>query len=106
MSSQHRDGHVDHAVAEGGNHLGNLVLACGTCNGDEKREQPWQDFLRTKASGAQFEERESRILEWFELHARDPMMQSGDVARVRAEIDVLIKSYAAKCGELKKLMSD
>lgn len=46
-----RIGHLDHIVslAEGGtNNVHNLVLACRTCNGDEKREKHWEDFLREK----------------------------------------------------------
>src|SRR4051794_37835293 len=60
-----RMGHVDHAEAGGGNHLGNLVLACGTCNGDAKREQSWLEYLRTRAHGVELEEREARIRLWF-----------------------------------------
>lgn len=31
-----RLGHIDHAAPKAGNHMGNLVLACSVCNGDEK----------------------------------------------------------------------
>src|SRR3954470_16106894 len=51
LSRQLRNGHVDHliAVAEGGtNHPSNFVLSCGVCNGDERRESNWYDFLRSK----------------------------------------------------------
>ena len=47
-----RDAHTDHAERNRGNHLGNLVLACGKCNGDEKRDEHWQPFLRRKAPDA------------------------------------------------------
>src|SRR5438105_3045481 len=30
-----RLGHIDHATSKAGNHMGNLVLACSVCNGDE-----------------------------------------------------------------------
>ena len=40
-----RSAHIDHAEAASGNHLGNLVLACGARNGDDKREMPWRDFV-------------------------------------------------------------
>jgi len=46
-----REGHVDHLIAEtdgGCNRLGNRVLSCGTCNGDEKRELDWEEFLAAK----------------------------------------------------------
>jgi hypothetical protein len=45
LSRSGREGHRDHALPSGGNHLGNLILACGRCNGDEKREQGWREFL-------------------------------------------------------------
>jgi len=61
-----REGHLDHAVADGGSHVGNLVLACKTCNGDEKRERGWEQFLREKTADddAQFAVRYARIAGW------------------------------------------
>ena len=46
-----RKGHLDHlqAVKDGGtNEIYNFVLACNICNGDEKREMPWREFLINK----------------------------------------------------------
>lgn len=61
-----RDGrraHTDHAEPAGGNHLGNLILSCATCNGDEKRDMHWRAFLELKATDpSTFAERERRIL--------------------------------------------
>lgn len=107
LDRDEREGHVDHAVAGGDNHLGNLVLACGVCNGDEKREESWREFLRKKTpDDAAFSIREGRILAWFELHSRPPTVDSPEVARVRAQIDELIEQFAVKCSELKKLVND
>jgi 5-methylcytosine-specific restriction endonuclease McrA len=100
-----RDGHVDHAEPGGGNQLGNLLLACRPCNGDEKREQAWREFLRTKATGATFAEREARIRAWFRLHPRVPVADSAEIARVRAELDGLIDQFGGKCAQLKQLVS-
>jgi hypothetical protein len=36
-----RKAHMDHAVADGGNQLGNLILSCAMCNGDEKLDEHW-----------------------------------------------------------------
>ncbi len=102
-----REGHVDHADADGGNHLGNLVLACGSCNGDEKREESWRAFLRRKTpDDASFVEREGRILTWFELHARSPVEGSPEIAHARQQIEEVIEQFAVRCGELKKLVSE
>ena len=97
-----REGHTDHAEPDGGNHLGNLVLACGACNGDEKREMGWREFLRLKAaSDESYRLREARILEWFALHPRLAAQTSPDVVRIRAEIEQLVDAFGAKCNELK-----
>src|SRR3954447_10339878 len=45
-----RKAHMDHATAGGGNHLGNLILACSVCNGDEKLDEDWRSFLERKVS--------------------------------------------------------
>jgi hypothetical protein len=91
-------------VSGGGNHLGNLVLACSICNGDEKREQPWEDFLRTKASGSNLVEREARIRAWFELHRREALPHSAAVEQALAEFEALVAEFGAKCQELKDLL--
>lgn len=61
-----RHGHLDHAETGGGNAIANLILACGICNGDEKREMHWEDFLAIKCgedAGA-LARRRQRILGW------------------------------------------
>src|SRR5438046_2337523 len=62
-----REGRLDHRVpaAQGGtNGIGNLVLACGACNDKEKRDLPWEEFLRHKSGVDDFAPRRQRILEW------------------------------------------
>ena len=57
---------MDHLIPNGGNGLYNKVLACSICNGDEKREQDWQEFLKEKCSGdpSIFNDRYQRIVTW------------------------------------------
>lgn len=46
-----RQGHLDHLLSvkeKGSNDIYNFVLACHICNGDEKRETPWREFLINK----------------------------------------------------------
>jgi len=46
-----RQGHLDHLISMkegGGSDIYNFVLACHICNGDEKRETPWREFLINK----------------------------------------------------------
>lgn len=48
-----REGHMDHLIpvqCGGTNHISNRVLSCPRCNGDEKREEDWKNFLERKIS--------------------------------------------------------
>jgi hypothetical protein len=106
LSQAARTGHVDHAEPGGGNQLGNLLLACGPCNGDEKREQSWQEFLRTKATGAAHAEREARIVAWFQLHPRSPAADSDEIEHLRNQLASSIDRFGTLCAELKQLVDD
>ncbi len=63
-----REGHVDHlvpATAAGTNHISNRVLSCSVCNGDEKGDEPWLNFLRAKTKDQTlFKNRRKRIEDW------------------------------------------
>ena len=97
-----RDAHTDHAAPDGGNHLGNLVLACGRCNGDEKRDEPWPDFLRRKAPDATaLQHREERILAWFARHQRSTHTHGPEVEELLRRCEVLVDEFGAACNELK-----
>jgi hypothetical protein len=68
-----RTGHKDHLVAqsEGGlNGLSNLILSCSICNGDEKLESDWQQFLKMKCTDNSelFDQRRKKILGWIETN--------------------------------------
>jgi 5-methylcytosine-specific restriction endonuclease McrA len=100
-----REGHVDHAEPGGGNHLGNLVLACGPCNGDEKREESWRDFLHRKVGDPDTrDERAARIETWSLMHAKPRSTESQEIAALRADVENLIADFGAKCNELKALV--
>lgn len=98
-----RDWHLDHADSGRGNHAGNRVLACGICNGDEKREQGWREFLRAKASPSEYDRQEILIRAWLDEHARNDEENVAEVMTVLAELDVLVEQFASKCSELKAL---
>jgi 5-methylcytosine-specific restriction endonuclease McrA len=106
LSRDWREGHIDHADPDGGNDLGNLILACASCNGDEKREESWHEFLRRKTpNDALFAEREGRIRAWLNQHPRRSTEDSPEIAHVREELEGLIEQFAVKCAELKRLVS-
>jgi len=72
LNREKQEGRIDHAVAasdEGHNGMANRVLACGPCNDHEKRNEPWESFLRRKnADDTVFAKRRGRILDWIELN--------------------------------------
>jgi 5-methylcytosine-specific restriction endonuclease McrA len=98
-----RHGHVDHATTGGGNQLGNLILACSRCNGDEKLDQDWPAFLllKTSGDGNSLAERTERIESCFAKHPIRPITLSSDALQLRDEIEALIGQFHEKCNELK-----
>lgn len=53
------------ATAAGTNHISNRVLSCSGCNGDEKGDEPWLNFLRAKTKDQTlFKNRRKRIEDW------------------------------------------
>jgi hypothetical protein len=103
LSREQRQGHVDHATTGGGNQLGNLILACGRCNGDEKLDQAWQAFLllKTGGDGTALAQRTERIESWFSKHPIRTVTLSSDALQLRDEIEALIEQFHKKCSELK-----
>jgi hypothetical protein len=93
----------DHLVAKGGNHLGNIVLACGRCNEYEKLNTDWDTFLRKKATTPKLHhERRSRILDWQKLHKCD----HSQISRVLLEqaedcIRRVVKSFDRELSKLR-----
>lgn len=89
LDRKSRNGHLDHVIAtsEGGNNsIYNHVLACAKCNGDEKREMDWVDFLRSKVKTDQEYNRRKHIVEtWLAKNS----VQNTNLA-LNAEAEVII----------------
>lgn len=101
-----RKGHIDHATAGGGNQLGNLTLACSTCNGDEKLDESWRDFLRRKApDDAVYADRERRITDWMDANPLVPLPDSPAIVQAQAELGALIDEFAGRCQALRLLVA-
>ena len=67
--------HLDCSVNSGRNYIRNRVLACKECNGNEKRERDWQEFLKSKcADEATFRMRYKRITDWQSLFSILPQL--------------------------------
>ena len=71
-----RLGHIDHATSKAGNQMGNLVLACSVCNGDEKRDMDWRAFLEVKVGDATLREKRIARIENGRRFIRRPRRQS------------------------------
>jgi hypothetical protein len=102
-----RLGHIDHATAGEGNHLGNLVLACSVCNGDEKLDTDWRKFLERKVGDlAVRQERIKRIERWQLLHPKPERVASTEIAAVDAELRAMIVAFGEKCAQLRVAVAD
>lgn len=99
-----RTGHVDHLEGGDGNGPRNRVLACARCNGDEKRERPWRDFLAEKSIGeAVAAERHARIEAWVEMHERRaPEVPA--VAKACHEAERIVDEFHAACTKIRKAL--
>lgn len=97
-----RKAHLDHADPGAGNHLGNLVLACSRCNGDEKLGTPWREFLTAKVPDEKLRaERAARIEAWIATHPPTKRAASHEVATLRAELERMADDFVTKCGDLR-----
>jgi hypothetical protein len=107
MERHSRQGHLDHAVpaALGGrNSIYSHVLACGRCNGDEKREESWETFLAKKCSSADLlGKRRDRIVQWLAKGDPNPRHVEEVLRRARQIIDAALASFDQAVLEMKRL---
>ena len=102
-----REGHLDHAVPSGGNQIGNLVLACATCNGDEKLAEDWAAFTTRKVADPDVRAaRLQRIEEWRRMHPPINWTASREVEALVAELHTLVDEFGDKCGRLRTLVNE
>lgn len=102
-----RLGHIDHATSKAGNHMGNLVLACSGCNGDEKLDMDWAAFLGQKVGDPVLRrERIERIERWQARHPKSELAASPEIAAVNAELRAMIVAFGERCAELRAAVAD
>lgn len=106
-SAEPRDGHLDHADHDGGNSLGNLLLACKTCNGDEKREKSWEVFLKEKCGKdpAVLAQRQQVIATWRTAHPIPPRTQPLAVAEALTEAERAIEMFAQAYAAVRRAVA-
>ncbi|HEX9871735.1 MAG TPA: hypothetical protein VGC99_24675, partial [Candidatus Tectomicrobia bacterium] len=99
---------IDHLLStalRGCNELANRVLACGPCNGNEKRDMPWEEFLQRKNPDKRiFEARRRVILRWQERMAAEkvPRKSSRDVVDRLTAADASVQDFEKACLALRE----
>lgn len=98
-----RKAHMDHAAANGGNQLGNLILSCAICNGDEKLNEHWRTFLERKVADPDLRAaRIKRIEEWIALHPPLIWVPTPEIEALVQELDGLVEEFGVNCAELRE----
>jgi hypothetical protein len=107
IDREHRHGHMDHlecSTSGGTNYVRNRVLACKECNGNEKREQCWQDFIKAKCPDSRtFRIRMNRIVAWqSQFPILPPIVLSTQAEKSR---EALLNAVASFEQEFKRFRS-
>ena len=104
MNRAERVGHIDHLIPEskgGKNALVNRVLSCSTCNGDEKLDQDWKEFLEYKCpESSQFLERKKCIEVWVERNGGEPVLSESVLAKLEVEFSSVNAAFTNACGRV------
>ena len=110
LNTNERKAHIDHVIPEsegGSNRLCNLILSCSTCNGDEKRDMPWQNFLATKydVKSKKYKQRYDKITAWFELQQGSATITNAQQAQLKSAFDEINASYSKVVEQIKQTNS-
>jgi HNH endonuclease len=109
IDRKHRHGHMDHLECSrtgGTNYIRNRVLACKECNGNEKREQCWQEFLRSKcANSTTFRLRKNRIDMWQSLFpVLPPIVLNREAQKARLAVLNSVKVFEREFKRFRSLV--
>lgn len=106
VSKEARDGQADHIISAalgGKNGVHNHVLACGRCNGDEKRELDWLTFLEQKIPDqAVRDQRRQKIIAWIGDGA-DQSKLSEDQEQVDQIIQQALQAFDVAVSAMREL---
>jgi hypothetical protein len=98
-----RTGHVDHLETDGGNGPRNRVLACARCNGDEKRDRDWREFLDEKSESVEvLAQRRSIIDSWVSAHPQREHPNSTELDEALQEAERLVEAFHSACNRLRE----
>lgn len=105
LSRERREGHLDHLIPEakrGGNGIGNLVLACGSCNGDQKLDKPWKEFLNDACPDAtERTDRQKLIEEWLDKHNKTEPVPEAFEGTFNATLKDVFTAFDKACNDLR-----
>jgi len=99
--------HIERAsrTGSGGNGPRNRVLACARCNGDEKRERDWREFLEEKCDDpAVLEHRRALIQTWVDTHPERHRAESPAVEEALRDAEQLVEDFHAACTRLREAL--
>ena len=103
-----RTGHLDHLIpsSQGGtNSIFNHALSCAKCNGDEKREEEWDSFLKKKTERDDIYQQRKHLIEAWLQKAPKGMNAPEFKLKRDSIIDQALSDFdssVAKMRELKK----
>jgi len=106
IKKESRLGHIDHLHSEmenGSNKLCNLVLTCSKCNGDEKRERDWKEFLKFKCRNDKkaYLERKSKINSWVRMNGDNSLLPRSTFELLESEFKRIDKVFSDSIEKLK-----
>lgn len=106
-----RKAHKDHLIAEadgGSNGLSNLVLSCGRCNGDEKLDLDWQQFLKMKCGNDQetYQERLETIENWISKNGGPVQLTNAQLQAIDAAYQRINKVFSECVVSLREIAKD
>lgn len=105
-----RTGHIDPLIPRqqgGTNHPSNLVLACTICNGDEKLDQGWQEFINYKIlDPTQRQKRIDRIGEWISQEGGPVLIPKQAQTIIREAYSRVVQVLDLEINKLRQMRSN
>lgn len=106
LKREERKGHQDHiiSIANGGNNeIHNFVLSCNICNGDEKREENWETFLKKKAPDEVLFNSRKSIIESWTSQRRDKTIYEETMNEIEAIIERTISNFEDAVKKIREI---
>ena len=81
----------------------NRVLACHTCNGDEKLDADWKSFLYSKTPSIEvYAERLERIELWIQKHGGHSILEDSSRELLASEFENVNVVFSKACEVIKR----